>query len=105
MSGRPSQQGLESSGGTTEPPDSATADRTSALRTTAPPACLQSNASLLVGVLVDGVGSGAEVKRERGGGRGAPRPELVGRSDRLRPKGFQACCGGRGAPRPPPPPK
>ena len=27
---RPSQQGLESSGGTTEPPDSATADRTSA---------------------------------------------------------------------------
>src|SRR3954469_4133417 len=49
--------------------------------------------------------SGAEVQRGRGGGRGAPRPKLGGRSDRLRPKGFKACCEGRGAPRPPPPPK
>jgi len=31
--------------------------------------------------------------------------ELGGRSDRLRPTGFRACCGGRGGPRPPPPPR
>src|SRR5262249_31077075 len=53
---------------------------------------------------IDGMQVVAESRRnaKRGGGRGAPRPELDGQLDRSARRDSKLARGGRGAPRPPP---